>query len=202
MKNQLLVLIILMGFCTVSSAQLGVRGGINLSNFAISEDGAESDSKLGLQFGLTYGYDISDDLQFRPGLIYTSKGNKVSFEIDNPLGPGSISFDAKKALGYLEIPLDLKYSFGGEESGPFVTAGPYIGILLTANAKSDGDSQDIKDTINGFDLGFNFSVGYDVNTNIGVGLGYGLGFLNTSDMDGDDSTATNRNIFLYGVYSF
>ena len=174
-------------FCSsVGFSQLGIRGGLNMSNVSISTDGftISPSSKIGFHAGITYDANIGTNLTLRPGLLYSTQG----YEIE---GFGSVS------TNYINIPINFVKEFGGEaESGFFIQGGPYLGLLMTA--KSDGE--DIKDDYKSLDLGIGLGVGYNINSNISVGLDYALGIANVANDTSGESTARNTNIMLYFLY--
>ncbi|MBK8886911.1 MAG: PorT family protein [Saprospiraceae bacterium] len=176
MKKLFFTLLVVCGFIYVSNAQLGVRAGLNFSSYSVKGGGVSlnSDSQVGFHFGLTNDFKLTDNITFRPGLLYSGKGGKLDF-----LGE-SIS----TKLSYLDIPLSFVYNFSGSDSGFFAEVGPYVSMLLAAKS---GD-EDVKDNTKSLDLGLNVGLGYDLGTFI-VGANYGLGLANIAkNEDGDDST--------------
>ncbi|HMT53790.1 MAG TPA: porin family protein [Saprospiraceae bacterium] len=190
MKKLFFTLLVVCGFIYVSNAQLGVRAGLNFSSYSVKGGGVSlnSDSQVGFHFGLTNDFKLTDNITFRPGLLYSGKGGKLDF-----LGE-SIS----TKLSYLDIPLSFVYNFSGSDSGFFAEVGPYVSMLLAAKS---GD-EDVKDNTKSLDLGLNVGLGYDLGAFI-VGANYGLGLANIAkNEDGDDSTTKNTNISVYGIYQF
>lgn len=188
MKKLLTLAFAFVAFLSVSNAQIGVRAGINLANMSIESEGLtiEPDSKLAFHLGLTYDKMINENLTFRPGLLFSSKG--YSFEIDG------FDEDLGASFGYLEVPLDFVYKTGALN----IHAGPYIGILMSAKSGED----DIKDESESLDYGLNLGLTYNVTEQIGVGVNYGLGLGNAlKTEDGDDSTAKHKVIGLFVTYS-
>ncbi|MBK6498547.1 MAG: PorT family protein [Saprospiraceae bacterium] len=190
MKKLFFTLLVVCGFIYVSNAQLGVRAGLNFSSYSVKGGGVSlnSDSQVGFHFGLTNDFKLTDNITFRPGLLYSGKGGKLDVLGESlPLN-----------LSYLDIPLSFVYNFSGSDSGFFAEVGPYVSMLLAA--KSDGE--DVKDSFNSLDFGLNLGLGYDLGTFI-VGANYGLGLANIAKTEeGDDSKAKNTNISVYGIYQF
>jgi len=194
MKKLFFTLLISIGLFFVSNAQLGVRAGLNLASFTTKAGGLSinSDSKIGFHVGVTNDLKFTDNLTFRPGLLYSAKGGKFSIDV---LGQTE-SIEA--SYSYVEIPLSFIYNFTKEESGFFAEAGPYVGFLLSAKS----EDEDIKEDFNSLDFGLNIGLGYDLG-NIVIGANYGLGLANIAKTeDGDDVTATNKNISAYAIYQF
>ena len=72
---------------------------------------------------------------------------------------------------------------------------------MSAKAKADGESVDIKDEFNSTDFGLNVGFGYDFTENIGVGLRYTAGLSNIAK-DSGDFKVNNTNIALTVGYKF
>jgi hypothetical protein len=175
--------------------QIGVRAGLNIASYSVSGDGAtiNSDPQIGFHFGIVNDFKLTDNITFRPGLLYSGKGGKISFDLFG------VSESVSSTYNYLEIPLSFVYNFKGEEQGFFAEAGPYLGFLLSAKS----EDEDIKESFNSLDFGLNLGLGYDLGSFI-IGANYSLGLANiakTEDGD-DDVTAKNKNITIYGVYQF
>jgi hypothetical protein len=169
-------------------AQIGVRAGLNLSSTKVEFAGlnVDTDSKVGFHLGVVNDFKFTDNLTFRPGVLFSIKGGKAEDESTN--------------YSYVEVPLSLIYNFTGSESGFFAEAGPYLGLLLAAKS---GDV-DVKEGLNTLDFGLNIGLGYDLGTFI-VGANYGLGLANIVKTEEDvdlDVTAKNNNIAIYGIYQF
>lgn len=187
MKKLLTLAFAFIAFISISNAQFGLRGGLNLSSVTLETEGisAEPDSKITFHIGVTYEKMINENLSFRPGLLFSAKG--YSFEVDG------IDEDFGANFGYLEIPLDFVYNTGSIG----IHAGPYIGMLMSAKS---GD-EDIKETVESLDYGLNLGLTYNVNEQIGVGLNYGLGLANLAKDSGDeDSSIKNKVIGLFVTY--
>lgn len=194
MKKLYFTLLVFLGLIQFSNAQLGVRAGLNLSSFSTESSGLSisSDTKVGFHFGLTNDFKLTDNITFRPGLLYSAKGGSLTVEF------GGQSETVTASYSYLDVPLSFVYNFSTEEKGFFLEAGPYVGVLLSAKS----EDEDIKDSFNTLDFGLNVGLGYDLG-NIVVGANYGLGLANIAKTeDGDDTTAKNKNISIYAIYQF
>ena len=80
-------------------------------------------------------------------------------------------------------------------------AGPQIGFLMSAKAKADSESIDVKDAFESTDFGINVGAGYDVTENINLGLRYTIGVSNILK-DSGDFKAGNSNIAFAVGYKF
>ncbi|GGE93657.1 Outer membrane protein beta-barrel domain-containing protein [Chishuiella changwenlii] len=102
-----------------SSLEVIVKGGINISNQAITNVNGEK-SKVGFQGGV--GVNINTGLgnfSVQPEVNFISKGTKLN----TPIGKREFN------LNYLEVPVLAKYSFGPV----YVNAGPSIGFQMGKN---------------------------------------------------------------------
>lgn len=189
-KRSIFTLLVVLATLFSVNAQIGVRAGLNLSSITSKQGGESftSDGKIGFQIGVTNDFKLSDNLVFRPGLLYSAKGGSVEIPI-----LGSIS----TTYSYLDIPLSFIYNFSTEDTGFFAELGPYVGFLLAASA----EGTDVKEGLESLDFGVNVGIGYDLGKII-VGANYGLGLANIAKTEEEDASANNRNISVYGIYQF
>ena len=164
----------------------GLKAGLNVSNF--TGDVSDNKSKIGFQVGGFVDIKVSDKFYVQPELIYTSLGAK-----DDSFGT-TISAN----LDYLAIPVMAKYYVSDEFS---LEAGPQIGFLLSAKAKANGNSVDIKDVFQSTDFGINLGVGFDFTENLSAGVRYTVGISNIVKDSGDDKVQ-NSNLALALAYKF
>lgn len=167
-----------------SPVRFGAKGGVNLSNINFGDIDANSKMGFGFHLGGVMEYSFSESLALQPALLFMQNGGKLS--------------DSDESVTYrfnqIQLPVNLKYKFGSDELKMFVTAGPYLGYMLSANMKMDGVSIDLldkdlwnsedMDPMKRLDCGIGFGVGVELNQNINIGLGYQLG-LNNLDPNKD-----------------
>ena len=182
------VLIALLLISGTVSAQLrfGAKAGLNISSQKISVLGLSltTDSKIGPYVGVFAEYEVNDELILQPELAYSSLGSNFSF------GNESSSTN----VNYIVLPVVLKYKISNLSIG----AGPQLGLLVSANAKSDGMSEDVSDSFRTTDFSALLNTDYEVNENIVIGLRYQIGLSNivpstASSSDFFDSSATGKN---------
>ncbi len=170
-------------------AQLGIRGGVNLSSVSIDSDGYNFDkinNRMGYQIGLSYSAPITTALRFRTGALFSAQGFRAKI--------GSDEF--KSNFNYFEVPLSFIYNFSAAANTIFVSFGPSFAVLLSA----DEDGLDIRDNINSTNLGFAAGAGYKFNR-FSLGANYNLGFTNLNNTD-DNSSIRSKNINVYGIFDF
>lgn len=148
----------------------GVKGGVNLAKYAGSDAGT-NDYKMGAVGGAFACLDLIA-IKIQPELLFSQKGAKQEYTV---LGvPTTVS----NTLNYVEIPVLLKFSFG-KIIVPSIYAGPAFGTLMSATAKIEAGglsaSGDIKDQLNGTDLGLVFGAEVKLPVKLSVEARYNMG---------------------------
>ncbi|MBK9256524.1 MAG: PorT family protein [Saprospiraceae bacterium] len=194
MKKQiLLTFLALLYFVNLSYSQFSARVGANFSNVALSfDDEPEPKNKIGFHFGLMADFGINSKLSFRPGLLFSQRGFKITEDGES----GNAHFN------YLDIPLSFTYAFESKDKGFFIEAGPNIQYLLSAKIKAGGQSEDFKEALEDLDFGILAGIGYKIDQNLGLGINYNLGLQNIAKNVDEDETVNNRNISFYLSYAF
>jgi hypothetical protein len=196
----------------VSQAQV-LKGGINLANVSITNDGDIDDNKMltSFQVGFTGNLKIAPFLFFQPGILFTGKGSKTqSGEITD-----ATYYRATSNPYYIEVPANFVFK---TPTGPikfFAGAGPYIAVGVSGKNKVDGKilgasfsseksiewSNDDPSTLDyeegsgygimkRFDYGLNGIAGIETkNIVLSVNYGYGLAKLQS----GSNSSADDKN---------
>jgi len=118
--------------------QLGVKGGLNLSNL-VSNNKSYSDAlrwshKTGLQAGVFGTRILSPHWSLQAELLWNELGNQTDFSILTP--DALIRYKYKTRLSYLSLPVLAKYQL--LLSGLRIYAGPQISYNLSAKIKHDG----------------------------------------------------------------
>lgn len=111
---------------------LEVTAGTNHSSF--TDEGAEC-----LHWCLFFGAEVvlcdRGPLRFSTGAHYRGGGSEYNSGED--FGEGeSYSMQTRVTLGYLNIPAEARYEFGGGKIKPFVRGGGTLGFLLSAKSKT------------------------------------------------------------------
>jgi len=197
---------------TAQKSSVIVRGGLNLANVTISDNGRIDDAKTlaSFQAGLIGDINLTNCLALQPGLLITGKGSKTEAGESTDAN----YFKASTNPIYLEVPLNLVFKFRSSD-GPnfFAGAGPYLGIGIAGKNKIEGKffgsafssendiewSDDNPTTLNyeegagfgtlrRFDYGLNGTAGLDIkkvvfSVNYGLGLAKLQSGSNSSDND-------------------
>lgn len=215
----LLTILLLTG--TIAMAQntgklsLGVLGGVNFQNLNGENamgDKLSNDMILGYHAGLNVQIPIAPQFYFQPGLLYSTKGAKKTY---NSLILGEITRTTK--LTYLELPLNLVYK--GELSNGFVMLGfgPYAGYAIGGKVLVEGGSVTIDNkivfegtievdddeshaTFKALDLGGNIFAGFEMSNGIFLQLDAQLGMVKINpENNGNTNNKTSVKNTGFGV---
>ena len=203
MKKTFLILAAILLATTVSAQNhekniLGVRAGLNLSSYSISESGVSlsTDSRASFHVAVVDQILLCNRLPFylETGLAFSSRGGKVSGGSFRP--------------SYLQIPVLVNYHFNIKNIvtiQPF--AGLYYGFGIGGKMKAGGEKADIfgdEGTLKRSDLGVRLGAGVVWNR-IYFGLGYDIGCLNLAKdvlTNGGDGTMRNNCFTISVGYNF
>jgi hypothetical protein len=120
---------------SVSQAQttvsFGPRLSANLTTFSSSgntADFGDTSYKLGVQVGGTLNLSFGK-VAFQPSLLFSQKGAELKGSEQQTTSTGTTKLGAtlKPRLNYLELPLNVVYTVGGDH-GFQVFAGPYLAV--------------------------------------------------------------------------
>lgn len=138
-------------------AEFGLKGGVNFANLT---DG-DGDTKTGLVFGAFYAYELNDSFSIQPELLYIQNGSKATED----------GVTVKFNMDYLQIPVLAKLKFQGSETvQPYVLAGPYVGLKMSAKLKAEaGDSSGETDLDGAKGTDFGVTLGAGVAVKMGTG---------------------------------
>lgn len=165
MKKNILALtaLLVFGLANAQTAKFGIKGGMNISDWAGDTEGLDVKSKIGFNIGGFAEIKLSDKFAIQPELLYSAQGMRVDdFETEVD-GVGFVTADMKFNLSYINIPVMFKY-YAAEKFN--IEAGPQIGFLTSAKLKTKvegyGSSDvDVKDNFESVDFGLNFGAGFD-----------------------------------------
>lgn len=169
----------------------GVKGGLNISSISNSDGGGvNSKALVGFHVGVFGEFMVSDKFAVQPELLYSAQG--VTLEFDGDKG------DLK--LDYILIPVMAKYYVADSFS---LELGPQIGFLVSAEAKSGGESEDIKDTLKSTDVSLDFGAAYNITKNFMLGARYNLGLTRVQkDLAPGESESKNSVFQIALGYKF
>jgi len=177
-------LFLFVGVATAQHFNIGVKGGINAYTTA-QENISKVEPKLGLHLGLMGHAHLSRQFALQPELVFSMQGSRYT----------ASGNDVNLSLNYINIPLLLQYMY---DNGFRLQAGPQIGILASAKAKTNNTTVDVKDDLQTLDIGLGVGMSY-VNpaTDFGFDVRYNHGLSNINK----NKTSGNYNRgFQVGVF--
>ena len=197
-----------------STGQL--RGGINLANVSVNNNGRVDDANTLSSFQVGFIGDVplaGNVISLQPGILFTGKGSKI--QRGNPSDNGY--FKQSSNPYYIEVPVNLVFKAPiGTGTRFFAGAGPYIAIGIAGKNKTEGrtilgttfnSERDIQfsdddpttfseeegtgfGVLKRFDYGLNGTAGIE-GKSVVLGVNYGLGLAKLQS--GSNSSQDNNN---------
>lgn len=123
-----LAMVAMVGAVSAQGLSLGIKGGVNMSNF-YGKEVKDTKMKLGFNVGVAADYEFESNVAIQSGLYFTTKGAKLSStNIDQKVGDIKLSGTVDKTANamYLQVPLHLAYKIDVTPGARVVLhAGPY-----------------------------------------------------------------------------
>lgn len=204
--RKLLIAILLVFVFTGLPAQVtfGPKAGINFSTMTLESSGISMDPKMlgGFHIGLISEIQLTRDLVFQPGVLYSSKGSRYEIDYQQSV------FKYTLAPNYIEIPLNAAYYFEPGRIRFSLFAGPYFAFGIGGTRKTGSTISNIKfgsgenDDMKAFDIGLNAGAGVIINEMM-ISAQYGFSLTDLSSSADYDTEMKNRVIgisisFLFG----
>lgn len=169
---------------------VGIKGGMNVSNWtgadATSTNFRGKAAKLGLNIGAQVALPIHKNFTIQPEAVYSMEGVKVDgghYELD-----------------YVNVPVLAVYRFPNSRFS--IGSGPQVGFLINAQAKAtNAFAVDIKDSLQKLDYAWAVNLAYMTRFKLGINMRYNIG-LNTIDKEsnGMAKQKINNSVFQLGVF--
>lgn len=205
-KMRFMLVVAMLAMVTVVSAQmnLGVKGGVNMSNF-YGDELNDNNVKIGFHIGLAADYDFAYNSAIQTGLFFTTKGAKYSSSV------GEASADVTVNPMYIQLPVHYAYKIDVSPGTRVVLhAGPYAaygvggksklsGSVGSVGAETEGDVFGDDGFLKRFDAGLGLGVGFEFGPLL-LDLGWDMGLVNIADSDNSD--LKNQNAYLSVGYRF
>jgi hypothetical protein len=174
----------------MGKTSFAVLGGVNLQNLNgkdVSGNKLENDMIIGYHFGVNAQIPVAPEFYFQPGLMFSTKGAKISTNTYK--------------LSYVELPLNFVYKALVGNGYFMLGFGPYVAYGIGGKDiefKKEMESGDNPLSVyKPFDAGANLFFGYELPSGIFVQLNTQLGMLNIRpDNYPDSSTLKNTG---YGI---
>lgn len=207
MKKNILIVaaVMIFGLANAQTAKFGIKGGMNISDWAGDTEGLDAKSKIGFNIGGFAEIKLTDKFAIQPEILYSAQGMRLDdfeTELDEV---GIVTADINFNFSYINIPVMFKY-YAAEKFN--IEAGPQIGILTSAKLKTKvegyGSSDlDVKDNFESVDFGLNFGAGYDFTDHFFANVRYNIGLSNiVKTEEGEDAKVKNSVFSLNVGYKF
>ncbi len=177
---------------SAQDTRFGLKGGatlykgtieIGLGGFSIENT---SDSDLGFGGGIFVEFPLNDMFSIQPEVLYMQKNSKESDDFFDDFDDFDDFEDEEAAttnLSYIDAALLLRLNIPLEGNlSPYIAAGPFVGYLMDAKAKVDGDEEDLKEFMNEINYGLVIAAGLNFGR-IGIEFRYDMGLANIIDQD-------------------
>lgn len=185
-----------------SAARFGVKAGLNYSGNHGKD--VNSNSKIGLNIGVTLDFRLTQEMCLLTGLEYSVKGAKGKEYID-----GNRKIQSTDNPAYLQLPLHFGYRFFVSDfiltahGGPFMAYGIGGKVNIKVKPADGGPTEETKIDFFGVGVGkFDYGVGLGVNgeyRKFVVDLGYDLGLRKAAKEFNEGMT---KNGYLTVGYKF
>ena len=201
MKKVLFSVMILAAFSIAKAQNIayGLKAGLNLSDWHTSNADANEayDMRTAFHVGGFVQFTLSEKFTVQPEILYSVMGSVVNISTPT-LRTAEASSDLTYGLDYLSIPVMAQYKV---TDAIHLELGPQLGILLSAKAKYDGGSEDLKDDMETVDFGMNIGAGYQLENGLLFNVRYCYGLSNFVKDSGDEWY--KNNVFQFSVgYKF
>ena len=204
-KMRFMLVVAMLAMVTAVSAQmnLGVKGGVNMSNF-YGDELDDKNVKIGFHIGLAADYDFAYNSAIQTGLFFTTKGAKYTSSFGDASGELTVN------PMYLQIPVHYAYKIDVSPGTRVVLhAGPYAAYGVGGKSKLSGSVGDIgaeyeedvfgDDGFKRFDAGLGLGVGAEFGPLL-FDIGWDMGLVNIADSE--DVDIKNQNAYLSVGYKF
>lgn len=184
----------------MEDSRIGIKGGINASNFYQNEVG-DQNVRLGFHVGLFTELAVGEFFSIQPELLLSTKGNRATYGTDDGvLDLVGAEGEVKTNLTYIDIPVLAKVTLGEVLN---LHVGPYASYLIGASTSTEGDlasdSEELdRDNFKSWDYGVAAGVGLDLAA-VTIGVRYNLGLVNIAKSTAAEAIFDNsKNSVLQG----
>lgn len=209
MKKLFLSAAVVMSSLTFAQ-QFGIKAGMNVSSISNDSSLSDQQSKIGFNAGVFMNAPLAENFSIQPELIYTQYGAKGTYNADvvTPNGVQNQKFSSATHLDYIALPVMFQYN---ATPSFYLEAGPEFGLSVSAKDKVKNEttgetlaeSDNYKDSINGFNFGVGLGAGYYFTPNVGLTARYVAGLTDIAKDRPSGSDAVKNNVFQVGLaYKF
>jgi hypothetical protein len=182
---------------TQAQIKFGPEVGLNLSTMTLKSSGISLDPKslIGFHVGVIAEIPLIENFVLQPGVLYSAKGSKYSFDGE----------DMSISPSFIEIPVNALYKLDIHSAKLLLFAGPYFGFGIGGSYKNSSGSTEIKygsgedKDMKPFDLGINIGAGIEISK-LQLKVQYGLGITNLAPVTTDDQEMKIRSFGISMAY--
>ncbi|OWK74138.1 opacity protein [Flavobacteriaceae bacterium JJC] len=190
--------------------QFGIKAGMNVSSLSNDSSLSDQQSKIGFNAGVFMNAPLAENFSIQPELIYTQYGAKGTYNADvvTTNGVQNQKFSSATHLDYIALPVMFQYN---ATPSFYLEAGPEFGLSVSAKDKVKNEttgetlaeSDNYKDSINGFNFGVGLGAGYYFTPNVGLTARYVAGLTDIAKDRPSGSDSVKNNVFQVGLaYKF
>ena len=182
-------------------SRIGIKGGLNVSNFYRDNVG-DQNARFGFNVGLFTELEVGESFSIQPELLLSTKGNRATYGADDGvLDLAGAEGEVKSNLTYIDIPVLAKVTFG-EVINAHV--GPYASYLIGASVSTEGDlasgSEELdRDNFKSWDYGLAAGLGVDLEA-ITIGARYNLGLVEVAKSTAAEAVLNNAKNSVLQLY--
>jgi hypothetical protein len=176
-KILLAVLMLFCTFCFGQKFQLGLKGGVNISDFVGSSNSnsAQYSALAGWNAGAFVNFMLGHHFSISPEILYSTAGAKIQETTIGNNSNTTVSENFK--LAYLSVPVMAKYRFTG---GFFLETGPEVNFNIS---NSNWQNQSVKSLTNSSEFAWGAGLGYHSPIGLGIDLRYNVGITNVGNVN-------------------
>ena len=158
MRLSVLALLVVPGLAQAQVVTIGAHGGVNVA----SNDGGSSTVKP--VAGASLDVTLFGQLALRVEAEYSESGVHLA------AGSGSATMATDYSLGYLAVPVNLRYDLSTGTVPLYLFAGTTLGALLFATQSEGTTSTDVKSQLRPVDVSLDLGggIGYRISPNLAV----------------------------------
>lgn len=165
MKKTISFVILITGFSVFGqmrekgTIELAPVIGIGFANYYSGDAGSENKSITDVNFGVSGDYYFNNRWSLRSALMYQVMGSRIGGFEDQ--------------LSYITVPLNANWHFGSTRKW-HLNFGPSVSFLTKAETTIEGETFDVKDDVESFQIGLSYGIGYkfEVTPKFGIDISY------------------------------
>lgn len=176
MKKIIILPLLLLAVMGYSQISLGIKAGVNISNFAGGDfKNIDKTALVGFHGG-GFLHVAMGHLIIQPEFLFSSQGAKLKSENE----------ESDFRLSYLNIPVMVQWETDG---GFYIEAGPQAGFKISENVPDTT----IGDFAKGGDFSIGMGLGYHGKSGLGIGGRYTVGISKIGDFDSNNINPDFKN---------